>query len=97
MAELFGVKVPAISKHLTNIFETNELEENSVISILETTATRGSEVPAIDDRPPVGVRHSIRPRPPAHFWKPPRMGTGYEKNLLAMEKQKENGTKLQVF
>ena len=23
MAELFGVKVPAISKHLTNIFETN--------------------------------------------------------------------------
>lgn len=36
MAELFGVKVPAISKHLTNIFETNELEENSVISILET-------------------------------------------------------------
>jgi hypothetical protein len=41
MAELFGVKVPAISKHLTNIFETNELEENSVISILETTAADG--------------------------------------------------------
>lgn len=41
MAELFGVKVPAISKHLTNIFETNELEENSVISILETTADDG--------------------------------------------------------
>lgn len=41
MAELFGVKVPAISKHLTNIFETNELEENSVISIMETTATDG--------------------------------------------------------
>lgn len=41
MAELFGVKVPAISKHLTNIFETNELAENSVISILETTATDG--------------------------------------------------------
>lgn len=41
MAELFGVKVPAISKHLTNIFETKELEENSVISILETTASDG--------------------------------------------------------
>jgi hypothetical protein len=38
MAELFGVKVPAISKHLSNIFETKELEENSVVSILETTA-----------------------------------------------------------
>lgn len=41
IAELFGVKVPAISKHLTNIFETSELEENSVISILETTASDG--------------------------------------------------------
>lgn len=41
MAELFGVKVPAISKHLSNIFETNELEEKSVISILETTARDG--------------------------------------------------------
>jgi hypothetical protein len=41
LAELFGVEVPAISKHLTNIFETNELEEKSVISILETTASDG--------------------------------------------------------
>lgn len=41
IAELFGVNVPAISKHLKNIFETNELEEKSVISILETTAADG--------------------------------------------------------
>ena len=41
MAELFGVNVPAISKHLKNIFETKELEENTVISILETTAADG--------------------------------------------------------
>ncbi len=41
MAELFDVGVPAINKHLTNIFETKELEENSVISILETTASDG--------------------------------------------------------
>lgn len=41
MAELFGVNVPAISKHLSNIFEDFELNENSVISILETTATDG--------------------------------------------------------
>ncbi len=39
IAQLFGVQVPAISKHLKNIFETGELEEASVISILETTAT----------------------------------------------------------
>jgi len=41
MAELFGVKIPAISKHLSNIFETKELVESSVISILETTAPDG--------------------------------------------------------
>jgi hypothetical protein len=41
MGELFGVKVPAISKHLKNIFESNELLATSVISILETTADDG--------------------------------------------------------
>ncbi len=41
IAELFGVGVPAISKHFKNIFESEELEENSVISILETTAADG--------------------------------------------------------
>jgi hypothetical protein len=41
MAELFGVGVPAISKHLKNIFESNELDAHSVISILETTAEDG--------------------------------------------------------
>jgi hypothetical protein len=41
MAELFGVNVPAISKHLKNIFDSGELDENSVISILETTAEDG--------------------------------------------------------
>ena len=39
LAELFGVKVPAITKHLKNIFESNELAESSVVSILETTAS----------------------------------------------------------
>ena len=38
LAELFGVKVPAINKHLKNIFGSGELVENAVISILETTA-----------------------------------------------------------
>ena len=41
MAELFDVNVPAISKHLSNIFDSEELLENSVISILETTANDG--------------------------------------------------------
>ena len=41
LAELFGVKVPAINKHLKNIFASRELVEDSVVSILETTATDG--------------------------------------------------------
>jgi hypothetical protein len=41
LAELFGVKVPAVNKHLKNIFESGELAEESVISILETTAADG--------------------------------------------------------
>ncbi len=41
LAGLFGVNVPAINKHLKNIFVSGELTEESVISILETTATDG--------------------------------------------------------
>ena len=42
MAELFDVGVPAISKHLKNIFEEGELIEKVVISILETTTEHGA-------------------------------------------------------
>lgn len=41
IADLFGVKQPAISKHLKNIFESGELNETSVHSILEYTAADG--------------------------------------------------------
>ena len=41
MAELFEVNVPAISKHLKKIFLTNELDEKSVVSKMETTARDG--------------------------------------------------------
>ena len=38
MVHLFDVQKAAISKHLKNIFITKELDKNSVVSILETTA-----------------------------------------------------------
>lgn len=41
ISELFDIGVPAISKHLKNIFEDGELNENSVISKMETTASDG--------------------------------------------------------
>lgn len=37
MAELFGVHTPAISKHLKNIFEEGELQEEVVVSKMEIT------------------------------------------------------------
>ncbi|WP_127471126.1 virulence RhuM family protein [Thiomicrorhabdus aquaedulcis] len=42
MAELFGVQRPAISKHLKNIFESGELIEAEVVSILEHTTAHGA-------------------------------------------------------
>ncbi len=42
MAELFDVNVPAISKHLKNIFESGELDEKVVVSNLETTTPHGA-------------------------------------------------------
>lgn len=43
IAELFGTKRPAITKHLKNIFLSGELDEVSVSSILEHTAADGKK------------------------------------------------------
>lgn len=42
IAQLFGVNVPAISKHLDNIFESGELNKEATVSILETVQTEGN-------------------------------------------------------
>ena len=41
MATLFDVNVPAISKHLKNVFESGELNNDSVVSKMEITASDG--------------------------------------------------------
>ena len=41
MAELFDVNVPAISKHLQNIYEEHELEQSATISKMETVQNEG--------------------------------------------------------
>lgn len=41
MAELFGVEVPAINKHLGNIYDSGELDREATISILETVQQEG--------------------------------------------------------
>lgn len=42
MAELFGVGVAAISKHLDNIYESGELQREATLSILETVQQEGA-------------------------------------------------------
>jgi hypothetical protein len=42
MSDLFDVKVPAISKHLKNIFASEELVEDVVVSILEIPTAHGA-------------------------------------------------------
>ena len=44
MCKVFEVGVPAISKHLKNIFEENELIKNSVVSKMEITAEDGKKL-----------------------------------------------------
>ena len=60
MAKVFDVGVPAISKHLKNIFEQEELDKNSVVSKMEITADDGknynTEVYSLDAIIAVGYR-----------------------------------------
>lgn len=50
MAELFGVGIPAISKHLNNIYEEGELNRESTISKMEIVQTEGTrEVKRVTD------------------------------------------------
>lgn len=47
MAQLFGVGVPAISKHLAHIFEEGELDKDTTVSKMEIVVNRGfrGEIP----------------------------------------------------
>lgn len=41
MSGLFGVNIPAISKHLKNIYESKELSPEATISKMETVQMEG--------------------------------------------------------
>ena len=44
MSELFRVKVPAVNKHIKNIYDEGELVKSSTISILETVRQEGNRI-----------------------------------------------------
>lgn len=45
MAQIFGVEVPAISKHLKNIFDSRELDEKAVVSKMEINCRHQNQPP----------------------------------------------------
>jgi len=74
-AELFGVKRPAITKHLKNIFESGELKEGVVSSILELTTQHGAIEGKTQTRPVkfynldaiISVGYRVNSRQATHF------------------------------
>ena len=72
MAKVFDVQVPAISKHLKNIFEEDELNKNSVVSKMEITADDGknynTEVYNLDVIIAVGYRVNSKKATEFRIW-----------------------------
>lgn len=75
IAELFGVEVPAVSKHLTNIFESGELVQEATVSILEIVqqegirnVTRKKEFYSLDAIIAVGYRINSRQATQFRIW-----------------------------
>jgi prophage antirepressor-like protein len=108
IADLFGVKQPAISKHLKKIFESKELDEASVYSILEYTAADGKTYNTkfynLDAILSVGYRvnstNATRFRQWANKVLKDYLLRGYSVNqrLLALEKTvAEHGEKIDFF
>ncbi len=63
MAELFGITIPSVSRHLKNIYESQELSPESTVSKIETVqmeggrqVSRGIEVYNLDAAIAVGYR-----------------------------------------
>lgn len=72
MAKVFDVQVPAISKHLKNIFNEDELNKNSVVSKMEITADDGknynTEVYNLDAIIAVGYRVNSKKATEFRIW-----------------------------
>ena len=72
MAKVFDVQVPAISKHLKNIFDEDELNKNSVVSKMEITADDGknynTEVFNLDAIIAVGYRVNSKKATEFRIW-----------------------------
>lgn len=72
MAKVFSVGVPAISKHLKNIFEEKELDKTAVVSKMEITAEDGkrynTDVYSLDGIIAVGYRINSKKATNFRIW-----------------------------
>lgn len=82
MADLFGVQVPAVSKHIANIYEEGELDRDPTLSNLETVRTEGArqvtrsiEHYSLDMILAVGYRVSSRRATQFRQWATSKLGT----------------------
>lgn len=98
MGELFGVQRPAITKHLNNIFESGELEENSVSSILEHTAEDGKNYKTtfynLDAIIAVGYRVNSQQATQFRIWATKTLKEFIIKGFVLDDERLKQGTKL---
>jgi hypothetical protein len=96
IAELFDVQRPAITKHLKNIFESGELDENSVSSILEHTANDGKNYNTkyynLDAIISVGYRVNSKKATQFRQWATSVLKEFAIKGFVLDKKRLENGT-----
>jgi len=96
IAELFNVQRPAVTKHLKNIFEDEELEESSVSSILEHTASDGKNYKTkyynLDAIISVGYRVNSKKATQFRKWATAVLKEFAIKGFVLDKKRLENGT-----
>ena len=98
LSEMFGVQRPAITKHLKNIFETGELDENSVSSILEHTAQDGKAYQTkfynLDAIISVGYRVNSHQATQFRIWATQTLKEYMIKGFVLDDERLKQGTKL---
>ena len=96
IAQLFDVQRPAVTKHLKNIFESGELNENSVSSILEHTANDGkiynTKYYNLDAIISVGYRVNSKKATQFRQWATSVLKEFAIKGFVLDKKRLENGT-----
>lgn len=101
MAQLFGVEVPAISKHLKNIFQSGELDEKSVISKMETTASDGKNYLVtfynLDTIIAVGYRVNSKQATQFRIWATQRLKEYIVKGFVLNDERFKTGSSMNYF